>query len=302
MFNQRIGRRSINISQSGNVEINQAEIICKWFRGLSIIILIFSLMIYIIKSLFINLTNGIFTIKTETQDFPSTDNTNKNYSFNYSFADKNMKNNNNQNLLKENDNEFILNEKKFGSYIKNFNLTYFQKNKNKRKKEQNYLYELFKFNETGLVSSILVDYSSSLPHYPLFAKENDNCFIRGEIISRIYNIINLTCVDISGIIYDNFDFIIRLSLLDKNSSEIKLFIFKEINIKNEFERKDGKHNVIFYEKNDTKNNLRYCSKELLSITRNYINLPKNYIPVIDISWPNKSQYFCLRNIQLFYEK
>ena len=297
MLNQRIGRRSINLSQIGNIEINQAEIICKWFRGLSILILILSLIIYLIKSLFISLTNGIFTIKTEMQDYPSSDDTNNNYSFNYSYADKN---NRKENIL--NDNDFILNEKKFGRYIQRFNLTQYQKYKNRRKKEQNHLYELFKFNETGEISPILIDYSSSLPHYPLFAKENDNCFIKGEIISRIDNIINLTCIDISGIIYKDFDFIIRLSLLDKISSEIKLDIIKEINIKNEYKRNDGKHNVIFYEKNDTKNNLRYCSKELLSISQNYINIPKNFKPVIGISWPDKNQYFCLRNIQLFYEK
>ena len=35
---------------------------------------------------------------------------------------------------------------------------------------------------------------------------------RGEIISKITNIVNLTCVDISGIIYEDMDFIIRISL------------------------------------------------------------------------------------------
>ena len=297
MFNNSFGRRSINLSQLSNIEMNSTEIFCKWLRGLSIIILIFSFLIYLVKSLFINLTNEIFTIKTETQEFPSSDTTNKNYSYNFPFPDKNKSN---SDII--NDKEFILNPKDYGYYFKNFNLTAFQNNKNKRKKEQNYLYKLFKFNEIGEESSILIDYTSSLPHFPLFAEQNDKCFIRGEIISKISNVINLTCVDISGIIYNDIDFIVRFSLLDKNSSDIKLFIFKEIKVKNEIERKDGRYNAIFYGKNDTKKNFRYCSKELLNFTQNYINMPKNYIPVIEINWPKKDQYFCLKHIKLFYEK
>lgn len=296
---QRIfGRRSINLNQVSYFQMKPSEIIIKYFRGLSIIILIFTLLIYAIKSLFRSLTNDIFTIKIETQDFPRSDNTNKNYSYNYSFPDKN-------DTIKENifkDKEFILNPKKYRNHLQNFNLTNYLNNKNKRKKEQNDLYKLFKFDELGEESSILIDYSSSLPHFPLFAEENDKCFIRGEIISKISNIINLTCVDISGIIYEDIDFFIRFSLLDKNSSEIKLFIFKEIKVKNEYENNNWRYNTIFYGKNDTKKNVRYCSKELNEFAKNYIHMPKNYIPVIEINWPKKNQYFCLKSIKLFYEK
>jgi len=295
MFNQNCERKSLNLSLLGNIQISKNEIMCRWIRGITIAILIFSIIIYIIKSIFVNITSEIFTIKPETsQDFPSSDSTNRNYSFNFSYMNEKT-----DNII--NDNEFILNEKEYGSYLSNLNLTSYETHKNKRKKEFNYIYKLFKFNEVGEESSILIDYSSSLPHFPLFAKDNDKCFIRGEIISRINKIVNLTCIDISGIIHDNFDFIIRLSLLDKTSSDIKLFIFKEINIQNEIRRKDDRHNIIFYEKNDTKKNLRYCSKELSVITQSYKNIQKNFIPVIEINWANKTQYFCLRNIQLFYE-
>lgn len=297
MNNSGFGRRSINLNSLNDVSFNQCEIFCKWIRGLSITILFFSIIIYILKSFFFSLTSGIFTVKIEDLDFPSSDTHKKNYSYDFSYS------NENETIERTlNDNDFILEEKKYAPYLKNFNLTSYNKNKNKRKKEQNNLYKLFKFGEIGEESPILIDYSSSLPHYPLFSKENDKCFIRGEIISGINRIDNLTCVDISGIIHDNMNFSLRLSLLEKNYSEIKLFIFKEINIKNEFERKDGKHNVIFYERNDAKKNLRYCSNELKNFSKNYKNMPKNYIPVIQISWPNKSKYFCIRNIRLFYEK
>lgn len=299
MLDKNCGRRKIRISLLGNIQISQKELILKWIRGISIIIFIISLIIYLLKSLFYYLKTELFILRRETKDHTSSDKTYKNYSFNFSYADNNI--NNYKIVIK--DKEFILPEKKYGEYLKSFNLTLYQKNKNKNKKEVNHLYELFKFNDIGEESFILIDYSSSLPHFPLFSKENDKCFIRGEIISRIYNIINLTCVDISGIIYDdNMNFIIRLSLLDKNSSEIKLYIFKEINVKNEIERSDGRHNIIIYENNGLKNNLRYCSKELLDISFSYANMPKNYIPIIEINWPNKTQYFCFRNIQLFYDK
>lgn len=299
MLDKNCGRRKIRISLLGNIQISQKELIFKWIRGISLIIFIISLIIYLLKSLFYYLKTELFILRRETKDHTSSDKTNKNYSFNFSYVDNNI--NNYKIVIK--DKEFILPEKKYGEYLKSFNLTLYQKNKNKNKKEVNHLYELFKFNDIGEESFILIDYSSSLPHFPLFSKENDKCFIRGEIISRIYNIINLTCVDISGIIYDdNMNFIIRLSLLDKNSSEIKLYIFKEINVKNEIERSDGRHNIIIYENNGLKNNLRYCSKELLDISFSYANMPKNYIPIIEINWPNKTQYFCFRNIQLFYDK
>ena len=295
MFNKRFGRRSINLNSFSNLKINQSEIICKWFRGISLIILLFSLTLYAIKALFLSLTNETFTIKIENQDPSSSDETKRNYSYNFVDEEKN-----NTKIDMRIDKEYSLDKKSYGSYVKKFNLTAYQ-SKNKRKKEENVLYKLFKFDEIGEESHILVDYSSSLPHYPLFAEESDQCYKRGEIISKITNIVNLTCVDISGIVYEDMDFIIRISLLDKNSSEIKLFIFKEIKIKNEYEKNDGKYNVIFYGKNDTKTNLRYCSKELPNFSKNYFNLPKNYIPVIEISWPKKNHYFCLRQIRLFYE-
>ena len=297
MYNNKCGRRSINISLLGNIEISKKDIIFKWIRGISISILILSLIIYILKYLFIKLTSELFTIKTEMDGFPTSDNTDKNYSYNFSYTDTNNNNINHKNMTKDND--FIMNEKKYAPYLKNYNLTLYENNKKKRNKELNYLYELFKFNESGEESPVMIDYSSSLPHYPLFAKENDKCFKRGEIISRINNINNLTCVDISGIIYNNNNdnnFTLRFSLLDKNSSDIKLYIIKEINVKNEIERNDGRHNVIMYIKNDMKNNVRYCTKELLDISKRYGNMPKNYLPVIEINWPNKTQYFCFRNI------
>ena len=295
MFNQSCGRKSLNLSLLGNIQISKNEMMCRWIRGITIAILIFSIIIYIMKSIIVNITSEIFTIKPETsQDFPSSDSTNRNYSFNFSYM-----NEKNDNII--NDYEFIMKEKEYGPYFSDLNLTYYETNKNKRKKEFNYIYNLFKFNEIGEESSLLIDYSSSLPHFPLFAKDNDKCFIRGEIISKINKLVNLTCIDISGIIHDNFNFIIRLSLLDKTSSDIKLFIFKEIIIQNEITRKDNRHNIIFYAKNNTKKNMRYCSKEMSVMTQNYKNIPKNFIPVIEINWLNKTQYFCLRNIQLFYE-
>ena len=45
-----------------------------------------------------------------------------------------------------------------------------------------------------------------------------------------------------------------------------------------------------------------CIKELLNFAQSYVNMPKNYIPVIEINWPKKNEYFCLKHIQLFYEK
>jgi hypothetical protein len=287
-------RRSINLNLLENIQINRNDIFVRWFRGLSILIIILAVLIYILKLIFIKITNDAFSIRNDTYDFPSSDNTNKNYSFFSEFL-----NSNNGNIT--NDSIFILDMKYFKDYIRLFNLTEYKISK-RINKEMEYLYKLYRFNQTGVESPLLIDYSSSLPHYPLFSTENDKCFIRGEIISGMNNIINLTCVDISGIIYDDMEFFIRFSLLEKNSSEIKLFIFKEINIKYEFERKDGKHNIIFYENNDMKKNLRYCSKELQNFSKNYKNLPKNYIPVIQISWPKKNKYFCVRNLRLFYGK
>ena len=285
-------KRSINLNLLDDININRKEIIGKWLRGLSITIIIISVLIYFLKLIFVNITNETFSIKTDSFDFPSTDESNKNYSY-YS----SLLNNNKENQV--NDSMFILNMKYFSRYIKSFNLTEYKKQK-RNNKEMEYLFRLFRFDKIGKESPILIDYSSSLPHYPLFAKDFQKCFLRREIISFLNDINNLTCVDISGINYTNFDFVIRLSLLDKNSSDIKLYILKEINIKKEMEKNVGKQNVIFYENDRMKNNLRYCSNEFVLLSDLTKNMPKNYLHVVEINWMNKTQYFCLANISLIY--
>ena len=284
-------RRSINLNLSENIQINRNDIFVRWFRGLSMLIIILAVLIYILKLIFIKITNDAFSIRNDTYDFPSSDSTNKNYSFFSEFL-----NSNNGNIT--NDSIFILDMKYFKDYIRLFNLTEYKISK-RVNKEMEYLYKLYRFNQTGVESPLLIDYSSSLPHYPLFANYYHKCFIRGEIISLLNNIINLTCIDISGINFIDNDFSLRISLLDKNSSDIKLYILKEINVKKELENKDGKRNVIFYE-NDNMTNLRYCSNEFSSLSQYYINMPKNYILVMEISWKKRTQYFCLRNISLIY--
>ena len=285
-------KRSINLNLLDDININRKEIIGKWLRGLSITIIIISVLIYFLKLIFVNITNETFSIKTDSFDFPSTDESNKNYSY-YS----SLLNNNKENQV--NDSMFILNMKYFSRYIKSFNLTEYKKQK-RNNKEMEYLFRLFRFDKIGKESPILIDYSSSLPHYPLFAKDFQKCFLRGEIISFLNDINNLTCVDISGINYTNFDFVIRLSLLDKNSSDIKLYILKEINIKKEMEKNVGKQNVNFYENDRMKNNLRYCSNEFVLLSDLTKNMPKNYLHVVEINWMNKTQYFCLANFSLIY--
>ena len=287
-------KRSINLNLLDNIHINRKEIILKWFRGLSIAILIISVSIYFLKLIFINITNDTFSIKNDTFDFPSSDNEIKNYSFDSSFI-------NNNKQKEANDSMFILNMEYFGRYINSFNLTEIR-NKKRRNKEEEYLYNLYKFNKSGVESHILIDYSSSLPHYPLFADELQKCFLRGEIISLLNNIDNLSCIDISGINFTNYDFILRLSLLDKNSSDIKLYKIKEMNVKNEMTKKEGKRNIIFYENNNMKMNLRFCSNEFTSLSYLYKDIPKNYIRVLEINWENKTQYFCLKNISLIYNE
>lgn len=289
-------KRSINLNLLDNIHINRKELIFRWFRGLSITILIISASIYFLKLIFINITNDTFSIKNETFDFPSSDNNIKNYSFETYFL-----NNNNNKQKEANDSMFILNMKYFGRYINSFNLTEYRIKK-RRNKEEEYLYQLYRFNKSGIESPILIDYTSSLPHYPLFAEERQKCFLRGEIISSLNNMDNLTCIDISGINFTNSDFILRFSLLDKNSSDIKLYKIKEINIKNEMMKKEGKRNIIFYENNNMKMNLRYCSNEFTSLSYLYKDTPKNYICVLEISWKNKTQYFCLKNISLIYNE
>ena len=284
-------RRSINLNLLENIQINRNDIFGRWFRGISMLIIILAVLIYILKLIFIKITNDAFSIRNDTYDFPSSDNTNKNYSFFSEFL-----NSNNGNIT--NDSIFILDMKYFKDYIRLFNLTEYKISK-RVNKEMEYLYKLYRFNQTGVESPLLIDYSSSLPHYPLFANYYHKCFIRGEIISLLNNIINLTCIDISGINFIDNDFSLRISLLDKNSSDIKLYILKEINMKKEIENKDGKRNVIFYE-NDNMTNLRYCSNEFSSLSQYYINMPKNYILVMEISWKKRPQYFCLRNISLIY--
>ena len=289
-------KRSINLNLLDNIHINRKELIFRWFRGLSMTILIISASIYFLKLIFINITNDTFSIKNETFDFPSSDNDIKNYSFETYFL-----NNNNNKQKEANDSMFILNMKYFSRYINSFNLTEYRIKK-RRNKEEEYLYQLYRFNKSGIESPILIDYTSSLPHYPLFAEERQKCFLRGEIISSLNNMDNLTCIDISGINFTNSDFILRFSLLDKNSSDIKLYKIKEINVKNEMIKKEGKRNIIFYENNNMKMNLRYCSNEFTSLSYLYKDIPKNYIRVLEINWENKTQYFCLKNISLIYNE
>ena len=287
-----LGRRSVNLNLLDNIHISTKEILFKWFRGLSMSIVIISVFIYFLKLIFVNITNDTFSIGNDSFDFPSTDISNKNYSFNSSFL-----NSINENTA--NDSMFILNMKYFGSYFNSFNLTEYKDIK-RRNKEVEYLYELYRFNNSGIESPILIDYTSSLPHYPLFSNEYHKCFIRGEIISLLNTIINLTCIDISGINFTNFDFVLRLSLLDKNSSDIKLYILKEIDIKKEITKMEGRRNIIVYKNDNMNNNLRYCSNEFSSLSHLYKDMPKNYLLVMEINWKNKDQYFCLRNISLIY--
>ena len=281
-------KRSINLNLLDNIHISGKEILLKWFRGLSIAIFILSVFLYFLKLIFINITNDTFSVNNESFDIPSTDNKNKNYSF-YSSLINNT----------TNDLMFILDMKYFGKYINSFNLTEY-KNNQRRNKEIEYLYELYRFNETGIESPILIDYTSSLPHYPLLSNEYQKCFIRGEIISLLNNVVNLTCIDISGINFTNYDFFLRLSFLDKNSSDIKLYILKEIDIKKEVTKKEGKRNIIFYKNENMNKNLRYCSNGISSLYNYYKDMPKNYLFVMEINWKNKAQYFCLRNISLIY--
>ena len=286
-------KRSVNLNILDNIHINSQEILFKWFRGLSIGIIFLSVFIYFLKLIFIY-TTRTFSIKNDGFDFPSTDNTIKNYSFNTSFLKENQEN-------EDKDSMFILNMKKYGRYVKSFNLTEYKNQKGKNK-EIEYLYKLFKFDKIGTESPILIDYSSSLPHYPLFIKEHHKCFLRGEIISSLNNIDNLACIDISGINYTNFDFILRISLLDKNSSDIKLYMLKEINVKEKMLKNEGKQNIILYENDYMKYNLRYCSNNFSYLFHSYKNMPKNFLLVMEINWTNRTEYFCLRNISLIYNQ
>ena len=281
-------KRSINLNLLDNIHISGKEILLKWFRGLSIAIFILSVFLYFLKLIFINITNDTFSVNNESFDIPSTDNKNKNYSFYSSLLNNTA-----------NDSMFILDMKHFSKYINSFNLTEY-KNNQRRNKEIEYLYELYRFNKIGIESPILIDYTSSLPHYPLFSNEYQKCFIRGEIISLLNNVVNLTCIDISGINFTNYDFFLRLSFLDKNSSDIKLYILKEIDIKKEITKNEGKRNIIFYKNENMNKNLRYCSNEISSLYNYYKDMPKNYLFVMEINWKNKDQYFCLRNISLIY--
>ena len=281
-------KRSINLNLLDNIHISGKEILLKWFRGLSIAIFILSVFLYFLKLIFINITNDTFSVNNESFDIPSTDNKNKNYSFYSSLLNNTA-----------NDSMFILDMKHFGKYINSFNLTEY-KNNQRRNKEIEYLCELYRFNKTGIESPILIDYTSSLPHYPLLSNEYQKCFIRGEIISLLNNVVNLTCIDISGINFTNYDFFLRLSFLDKNSSDIKLYILKEIDIKKEITKNEGKRNIIFYKNENMNKNLRYCSNEISSLYNYYKDMPKNYLFVMEINWKNKDQYFCLRNISLIY--
>jgi len=281
-------KRSVNLNLLDNIHVDGKEIILKWFRGLSIAIVILSVSLYFLKLIFINITNDVFSVDNDSFDIPSTDNQYKNYSFYSSLLNNTA-----------NDSMFMLDMKYFGEYFNSFNITEY-KNKKRRNKEIEYLYELYRFNKTGKESPILIDYTSSLPHYPLLSNEYQKCFIRGEIISLLNNVANLACIDISGINFTDYDFFLRLSFLDKNSSDIKLYILKEIDIKKEVTKNEGKRNIIFYKNENMDKNLRYCSNEFSSLYNYYKDMPKNYLFVMEINWKNKAQYFCLRNISLIY--
>ncbi len=243
------------------------------------------------KLIFINISNETFSLKNENIDLPSSDNNEKIYSFNSSFINSDI----------NNDSLFDLDMRYFSKYFYSFNLTLYNNSKKRKNREIEYIYNLYHFNTSGIETPILIDYSSSLPHYPLFAKGNQKCFIRGEIISLLNNnLMNLSCIDISDIYFNDFDFGLRFSLLEKKTKEIKLYIYKEINVKNEMTKKEGIRNIIFYENNNMKKNLRYCSNEFRFFFNFYKNMPDNYVPVFEINWNNKTQYFCLDNIKLIF--
>lgn len=284
-------RRSINLNLLDNIHINRKEIVLIWLRGISFAILLISIIIYMFKLIFINISNETFSLKNENIDLPSSDNNEKIYSFNSSFINSDI---NNYSL-------FDLDMRYFSKYFYSFNLTLYNNSKKRKNREIEYIYNLYHFNTSGIETPILIDYSSSLPHYPLFAKGNQKCFIRGEIISLLNNnLMNLSCIDISDIYFNDFDFWLRFSLLDKNTKEIKLYIYKEINVKKEMTKKEGIRNIIFYENNNMKKNLRYCSNEFRFFFNFYKNMPDNYVPVFEINWNNKTQYFCLDNIKLIF--
>ncbi len=284
-------RRSINLNLLDNIHINRKEIVLIWLRGISFAILLISIIIYMFKLIFINISNETFSLKNENIDLPSSDNNEKIYSFNSSFINSDI----------NNDSLFDLDMRYFSKYFYSFNLTLYNNSKKRKNREIEYIYNLYHFNTSGIETPILIDYSSSLPHYPLFAKGNQKCFIRGEIISLLNNnLMNLSCIDISDIYFNDFDFSLRFSLLDKNTKEIKLYIYKEINVKKEMTKKEGIRNIIFYENNNMKKNLRYCSNEFRFFFNFYKNMPDNYVPVFEINWNNKTQYFCLDNIKLIF--
>ena len=284
-------RRSINLNLLDNIHINRKEIVLIWLRGISFAILLISIIIYMFKLIFINISNETFSLKNENIDLPSSDNNEKIYSFNSSFINSDI----------NNDSLFDLDMRYFSKYFYSFNLTLYNNSKKRKNREIEYIYNLYHFNTTGIETPILIDYSSSLPHYPLFAKGNQKCFIRGEIISLLNNnLMNLSCIDISDIYFNDFDFGLRFSLLEKKTKEIKLYIYKEINVKKEMTKKEGIRNIIFYENNNMKKNLRYCSNEFRFFFNFYKNMPDNYVPVFEINWNNKTQYFCLDNIKLIF--
>ena len=275
-------RRSINLNLLDNIHINRKEIVLIWLRGISFAILLISIIIYMFKLIFINISNETFSLKNENIDLPSSDNNEKIYSFNSSFINSDI----------NNDSLFDLDMRYFSKYFYSFNLTLYNNSKKRKNREIEYIYNLYHFNTSGIETPILIDYSSSLPHYPLFAKGNQKCFIRGEIISLLNNnLMNLSCIDISDIYFNDFDFSLRFSLLEKKTKEIKLYIYKEINVKNEMTKKEGIRNIIFYENNNMKKNLRYCSNEFRFFFNFYKNMPDNYVPVFEINWNNKTHIF-----------
>ena len=98
-------RRSINLNLIDNIQINRKEILLKWFRGLSLSIIILSFFIYLLKLIFINITNDTFSIRNDSFDIDSTDSTNRNYSFYTSHLNPN-------NEIPINDDMFILDQNK----------------------------------------------------------------------------------------------------------------------------------------------------------------------------------------------
>ena len=260
--------------------------------ALLVLIAIIAISFYFLLLIFKKLS-GLFYLSDDPFEDAKTkynrENNIPNYSFNFSFTYYEKK---------FDDSEYLL-DSKYKKYFSYFNLN---ENSPKKNPEIKNLYNIFKFDKKGIISPILVDYSSSLPRFPAYAEKNHKCFKRGEIIAKIDFNKNLKCVDISGILYEDKNFYLRFSLLNKKFNQIELFVFKEIDVVKETKIADNmKHNLMFYSTKDNKMNLRYCSNELGLIGEKYSSLPKEYIPILEISWPEKHQCFCVKDIRLFFD-